>query len=60
MSQLYPLSTEQQFSFASFKLQAQQLSREQAIELLCIMFEKDLKKDNMYKELLKQQWFGGN
>jgi hypothetical protein len=52
------LTIEQEFEVRAFRERIQQLSREQAIELLGEQFALWVAKEAMYKELLKQEWHG--
>ncbi|MGB2926465.1 MAG: NblA/ycf18 family protein [Limnothrix sp.] len=50
------LSLEQQFSLRSFETQVQQMDRDQAQEYLVKLYEQMLSRENMYKEVIKNQW----
>jgi len=50
------LTIEQQFECSKFQMQAQSLTREQAIEALCLMYKSALAQKVLYNNLLKQQW----
>lgn len=50
------LTMEQQFSIVSFKSQVEQMSLEQAKEMLILMYEHQLYKDATVKHLLKHDW----
>lgn len=50
------LSLEQQFNLSSFKMQVNQMSREQAQEFLVNLYEQMLIRENMYQHFLKYQW----
>ncbi|MBS0018791.1 MAG: NblA/ycf18 family protein [Arthrospira sp. SH-MAG29] len=50
------LSLEQQFNLSSFRMQVNQMSREQAQEFLVNLYEQMLVKENMYQHFLKYQW----
>ncbi len=56
MNQPAELSLEQQFSLTSFKLQVNQMSREQAQEFLINLYEHMMVRENMYQHFLKHQW----
>ena len=50
------LTIEQQFSLRSFKTQVEKMSREQAQEFLVKMFEQQMIRDTMYKQMIKHEW----
>ncbi|EDZ94467.1 MULTISPECIES: NblA/ycf18 family protein [Oscillatoriales] len=50
------LSLEQQFNLSSFRMQVNQMSREQAQEFLVNLYEQMLVRENMYQHFLKYQW----
>ncbi|BAI88037.1 MULTISPECIES: NblA/ycf18 family protein [Limnospira] len=50
------LSLEQQFNLSSFRMQVNQMSREQAQEFLVDLYEQMLVRENMYQHFLKYQW----
>ncbi|MBE9209888.1 NblA/ycf18 family protein [Nostoc sp. LEGE 06077] len=56
MNQPINLSLEQEFSLRSFADQVQQMSREQAQELLLVLHQQMIIQETTYKELLKHQW----
>lgn len=56
MSQSTKLSLEQQFSIRSFRIQVQEMSREQAQNLLIELYKQMIVRENMYNALLKHQW----
>ena len=56
MSQPTKLSLEQQFSIRSFRIQVQEMSREQAQNLLIELYKQMIVRENMYNALLKHQW----
>ena len=56
MNQPAELSLEQQFSLTSFKLQVNEMSREQAQEFLINLYEHMMVRENMYQQFLKHQW----
>jgi len=56
MNQPIELSLEQQFNIRSFQTQVQQMSREQAQNFLIQMYEDMLKREALYKHLLKFEW----
>lgn len=56
MSQPIELSLEQQFSIRSFQAQVEQMSQEQAQDLLIKLYEQMIVRENMYKAFLKHQW----
>lgn len=50
------LTLEQEFNQRLFADQVQHLSREEAQELLLILHEQMMLKDNVYKALLNEDW----
>ncbi|ERT05272.1 phycobilisome degradation nblA family protein [Lyngbya aestuarii BL J] len=56
MNQPSQLSIEQQFNLSSFKMQVNQMSREQAQEFLVNLYEQMMVRENMYQHFLKYQW----
>ncbi|EAW33710.1 NblA/ycf18 family protein [Lyngbya sp. PCC 8106] len=56
MNQPSELSIEQQFNLSSFKMQVNQMSREQAQEFLVSLYEQMMVRENMYQQFLKYQW----
>lgn len=50
------LSLEQEFSLRTFADQVQQMSREQAQELLLMLHKQMMIQETTYRELLKHQW----
>jgi Phycobilisome degradation protein nblA len=56
MSNPVELSLEQKFNLRSFESQVQQMSREQAQEFLVKLYEQMILRENLYKELIEQQW----
>lgn len=50
------LSLEQQFNLSSFRMQVNQMSREQAQEFLVNLYEQMLVRENMYQHFLKYKW----
>ena len=56
MNQPAELSLEQQFSLTSFKLQVNEMSREQAQEFLINLYEHMMVRENMYQQFLKHHW----
>ena len=56
MNQPIKLSLEQEFSFRTFSDQVQQMSREQAQELLLMFYKQMIIREATYQELLKHQW----
>ncbi|MEJ1930487.1 NblA/ycf18 family protein [Nostoc sp. NIES-2111] len=56
MNQPINLSLEQEFSLRSFADQVQQMSREQAQELLLMLHKQMMIQETTYRELLKHQW----
>ena len=56
MNQPSELSMEQQFNLSSFKMQVNQMSREQAQEFLVNLYEQMMVRENMYQHFLKYQW----
>jgi Phycobilisome degradation protein nblA len=56
MNQPLKLSLEQEFSLRIFADQAQQMSREQAVEFLLNLYEQMMIQETTYQELLKHEW----
>jgi hypothetical protein len=56
MSNPVELSLEQKFNLRSFESQVQHMSREQAQEFLVKLYEQMILRENLYKELIEQQW----
>ncbi|MBD2365403.1 NblA/ycf18 family protein [Anabaena minutissima FACHB-250] len=56
MNQPMTLSLEQEFSLRSFADQVQQMSREQAQELLLMLYKQMMIRETTYQELLKHEW----
>jgi hypothetical protein len=52
------LTIEQEFEVRAFRERIQQITREQAIDMLGEMFQLWIVKEAMYRELLKQEWHG--
>jgi hypothetical protein len=52
------LTIEQEFEVRAFRTKIQELTREQAIDMLGEMFQQWMVKEAMYRELLKQEWHG--
>lgn len=52
----FELSLEQQFLVQSFKLQTQNLSKEQALDLMVNLYTQIIWQEATYKNLLKHQW----
>jgi hypothetical protein len=50
------LSLEQKFTLRSFENQVLNMNREQAQEYLVKLYEEMLTRENMYKEVIKNQW----
>lgn len=50
------LTLEQQFAFRSFESQVEKMSREQAQDFLVKLYEQMMRRENMYKHFLKQEW----
>jgi hypothetical protein len=50
------LTVEQQFSLRTFEIQVQQMSREQAQEMLVNLYQNMLVQENVYKKIVKEQW----
>ncbi|BAB77423.1 hypothetical protein DSM107007_42060 [Nostoc sp. PCC 7120 = FACHB-418] len=50
------LSLEQEFSLRTFADQVQQMSREQAQELLLMLYKQMMIRETTYQELLKHEW----
>ncbi|HEY9804453.1 MAG TPA: NblA/ycf18 family protein [Leptolyngbyaceae cyanobacterium] len=56
MNQPINLSLEQEFNLRSFADQVQQMSREQAQDLLLMLHKQMMIQETTYRELLKHQW----
>lgn len=56
MSTPSSLTLEQQFSVRAFQDQIQNLSRDQAIEMLGDLYAQMIWQEGTYKKLLKHQW----
>ncbi|MBD2174566.1 NblA/ycf18 family protein (plasmid) [Anabaena sp. FACHB-709] len=56
MNQPMTLSLEQEFSLRTFADQVQQMSREQAQELLLMLYKQMMIRETTYQELLKHEW----
>jgi hypothetical protein len=56
MSNQVKLSLEQQFNLRSFQTQVAQMSHEQTKDFLVKLYEEMLKRENLYKDVLKHQW----
>ncbi len=56
MNQPMTLSLEQEFSLRTFADQVQQMSHEQAIEFLLMLYKQMMIKETTYQEMLKHQW----
>ncbi|MEH2043513.1 NblA/ycf18 family protein [Nostoc sp.] len=56
MNQPITLSLEKEFSLRTFADQVQQMSREQAQELLLMLYKQMIIRETTYQELLKHQW----
>ncbi len=56
MNQPLNLTLEQEFNQRLFSDQVQHLSREEAQELLLLLHEQMMLRDNVYKALLSQEW----
>jgi hypothetical protein len=56
MNQPMTLSLEQEFSLRTFADQVQQMSREQAQELLLMLYQQMMIRETTYQELLKHEW----
>ncbi|MBE9168472.1 NblA/ycf18 family protein [Pleurocapsales cyanobacterium LEGE 06147] len=56
MNQPLNLTLEQEFNQRLFADQVQRLSREEAQEMLIMLHEHMMLKDNVYKALLSQDW----
>jgi hypothetical protein len=56
MNQPITLSLEQEFSLRTFADQVQQMSREQAQELLLMLYQQMMIRETTYQELLKHEW----
>ncbi|MEA5605344.1 NblA/ycf18 family protein [Nostoc sp. UHCC 0252] len=56
MNEPITLSLEQEFSQRAFADQVQQMSREQAQELLLMLHKQMMIRETTYRELLKHQW----
>lgn len=56
MSNQNHLSLEQEFNLKKIATQAQALSQQQAQELIVELQRQMMIKDNLYKQLIKQEW----
>ncbi len=56
MSKPMELSLEQQFNLRSFQTQVAKMSHEQTQDFLIKLYEEMLKRENLYKDVLKHQW----
>ncbi len=56
MSDSIQLSLEQQFNLRTFADKVKTLSREESHEFLVNLYEHMIKKEEMYKHFLKQEW----
>jgi hypothetical protein len=56
MDQPIELTLEQEFSLRSFNAQVQQMSREQAQNLLILQNQHMMIREKMYQDLLKHEW----
>ncbi|MGL5796252.1 MAG: NblA/ycf18 family protein [Waterburya sp.] len=56
MSNQNNLSLEQEFSLKKIATQTQSLSQQQAQELIVELQRQMMIKDNLYKQLIKQEW----
>ncbi len=56
MSNQNNLSLEQEFSLKKIATQTQSLSQQQAQELIVELQRQIMIKDNLYKQLIKQEW----
>ena len=56
MNQPIKLSLEQEFSIRCFSDQVQQMSREQAQELLILHYKQMMIRETIFQEILKQKW----
>lgn len=50
------LTLEQKFNLRSFETQVEKMSREQAQDFLVKLYEQQMVREAMYKDMLKQQW----
>lgn len=55
-SQPIELTLEQQFAIQAFNTQVQQMSHEQAQEMLIKLYEQMVLRESMYRHFLKEQW----
>lgn len=56
MSNQVELSLEQQFNLRSFQTEVEKMSHEQAQDFLIKLYEEMLKRENLYRDVLKHQW----
>ncbi len=56
MSNSVELSLEQQFNLRSFQTQVSQMNHQQAQDFLIKLYEEMLRRENLYKDVLKHQW----
>jgi hypothetical protein len=56
MDQSIELTLEQKFNLRSFQTQIDDISHDQAKQLLVQLYEQMLVKDAMYRHFLKHQW----
>lgn len=56
MEQPIQLSLEQQFSLKSFEAQVSKMSHEQAQQFLVQLYAQMMRRETMYKHVLKQEW----
>jgi len=50
------LTVEQQFSLKTFEIEVQQMSREQAQEMLVNLYQNIIIQENAYKKIIKERW----
>lgn len=56
MNQYIELSLEQEFSLRSFTDKCKHISREQAQELLIMLYKQMMIRETMYQQILKHEW----
>jgi len=56
MSNQVELSLEQQFNLRSFQTEVQKMSHVQAQDFLIKLYEEMLKRENLYRDVIKHQW----
>lgn len=56
MDSSFQLTLEQEFNLRSFAEKVKHLSHDEAQEFLVSLYELMIKKESMYKKLIKQEW----